>query len=67
MIKNSVDIWAFGPAFTRLVPPGYHNEVADEPMMDKTRRVYEGLSDVLEGLVDAARSTRRTSRRCWAS
>jgi xylose isomerase len=50
MIKNSVGIWAFGPAVTRFVPPGYHNEVADEPMADKTRRVCEGLSDVLEGL-----------------
>src|SRR5919107_1587056 len=50
MIKNSVGIWAFGPAVTRFVPPGYHNEVAGEPMMDKTRRVCEGLSDVLDGL-----------------
>ena len=50
VVKNSVGIWAFGPAVTRFVPPGYHNEVADEPMADKTRRVCEGLSDVLEGL-----------------
>jgi len=50
VIKNSVGIWAFGPAVTRFVPPGYHNEVADEPMADKTRRVCEGLSDVLDGL-----------------
>ncbi|MEJ7815029.1 MAG: xylose isomerase, partial [Rubrobacter sp.] len=50
MIKNSVGIWAFGPAVTRFVPPGYHNEVADEPMVEKTERVAGGLSDILEGL-----------------
>jgi L-rhamnose isomerase len=50
MIKNSVGIWAFGPAVTRFVPPGYHNEVADEPMVEKTERVAGGLSDLLEGL-----------------
>lgn len=50
MIKNSVGIWAFGPAVTRFVPPGYHSEVADEQMVKKTRRVAEGLSDVLDGL-----------------
>ena len=43
MIKNSVGIWAFGPAVTRFVPPGYHNEVADEPMVEKTERVASGL------------------------
>jgi xylose isomerase len=50
MIRNSVGIWAFGPAVTRFVPPGYHNEVADEGMVEKTRRVAEGLSDILDGL-----------------
>lgn len=50
LIKNSVGIWAFGPAVTRFVPPGYHHELANEPMADKTRRACEGLSDVLEGL-----------------
>ena len=49
-IKNSVGVWAFGPAVTRFVPPGYHYEVADEPMTHKTRRVCEGLSDLLDGL-----------------
>jgi xylose isomerase len=48
--RNSVGIWAFGPAVTRFVPPGYHPEAADEPMVDKTRRVAEGLSDLLDGL-----------------
>ena len=50
MIKNSVGIWAFGPAVTRFVPPGYHHEVADEPMVDKTERVAAGLNDLLDGL-----------------
>src|SRR5829696_1180734 len=50
MIKNSVGIWAFGPAVTRFVPPGYHNEVANEPMVEKTERVAGGLHDLLEGL-----------------
>jgi xylose isomerase len=48
--KNSVGVWAFGPAVTRFVPPGYHPEAADETMVDKTRRVAEGLSDLLDGL-----------------
>ena len=49
-IKNSVGIWAFGPAVTRFVPPGYHPEAADEPMTQKTRRVAEGLHEILDGL-----------------
>jgi hypothetical protein len=31
MIKNSVGVWAF-------VPPGYHHEVAQEPMVAKRRK-----------------------------
>src|SRR5918996_104266 len=50
MIKNSVGIWAFGPAVTRFVPPGYHNEVTNEPMVEKTERVAGGLHNILEGL-----------------
>jgi len=50
MIKNSVGVWAFGLAVTRFVPPGYHSEVIDEPMAEKTRRVCEGLHDILDGL-----------------
>jgi xylose isomerase len=49
-VKNSVGVWAFGPAVTRFVPPGYHHEVAHEDMVEKTRRVCEGLSDLLDGL-----------------
>jgi xylose isomerase len=48
--RNSVGVWAFGPAVTRFVPPGYHPEVANEPMTEKTKRVAEGLSDLLDGL-----------------
>src|SRR5215210_3206987 len=50
MIKNSVGVWAFGPAVTRFVPPGYHPEVAEEPMVEKTKRVADGLSELLDGL-----------------
>ena len=50
VIKNSVGIWAFGPAVTRFVPPGYHPEAANEPMTEKTRRVASALSDILDGL-----------------
>jgi xylose isomerase len=48
--RNSVGVWAFGPAVTRFVPPGYHPEAAAEPMIEKTRRVAEGLSALLDGL-----------------
>jgi xylose isomerase len=48
--RNSVGIWAFGPAVTRFVPPGYHPEAAHEPMVEKTRRVASALSDLLDGL-----------------
>jgi xylose isomerase len=49
-LRNSLGIWAFGPAVTRFVPPGYHHEVAGESMVDRTRRVADGLHDVLDGL-----------------
>ena len=49
-VKNSVGIWAFGPAATRFVPPGYHPEVANEDMVTRTRRVVAGLSDLVDGL-----------------
>ena len=32
------------------MPPGYHPEAAGETMVDRTRRVAEGLSDLLDGL-----------------
>src|SRR5215470_17027706 len=48
--KTSVGIWAFGPNVTRFVPPGYHPEVADEDMVTRTRRVVDGLADVIDGL-----------------
>jgi xylose isomerase len=48
--RNSVGIWAFGPNATRFVPPGYHPEVTDESMLDRTERVAEGLHDLLDGV-----------------
>ena len=50
LVRNSVGIWAFGPSATRFVPPGYHPEVTRETMTDRTRRVADGLHDLLDGL-----------------
>ncbi|MFI5273958.1 MAG: sugar phosphate isomerase/epimerase family protein [Ktedonobacterales bacterium] len=49
-VKNSVGIWAFGPNATRFVPPGYHPEVTHEDMVTRTRRVVDGLADLIDGL-----------------
>lgn len=49
-VKTSLGIWAFGPNVTRFVPPGYHPEAAHEDMVTKTRRVVDGLSDLIDGL-----------------
>ncbi len=49
-VKNSVGIWAFGPNVTRFVPPGYHPEVTHENMVARTRRVVDGLADLVDGL-----------------
>jgi xylose isomerase len=48
--RNSLGIWAFGPNVTRFVPPGYHPEAATESMVERTRRVTDGLCDVLDGV-----------------
>ncbi|MDO6354732.1 TIM barrel protein [Caloramator sp. CAR-1] len=48
-IKNSVGIWAFGPTATRFVPGGYHVEVINETMEEKTERVVNGLMDYIDG------------------
>lgn len=50
MIRNSVGIWAFGPSATRFVPPGYHPQVTNESMTERTSRVADGLHDLLDGL-----------------
>ncbi len=47
---NSVGIWAFGPSPTRFVPSGYHPEAALESMVEKTKRVADGLADLVDGL-----------------
>jgi xylose isomerase len=49
-VKNSVGIWAFGPNATRFVPPGYHPEVTNEDMVTRTKRVVDGLADLVDGL-----------------
>jgi len=49
-VKNSVGIWAFGPNATRFVPGGYHPETINEDMVARTRRVVDGLADLMDGL-----------------
>lgn len=48
-VKNSVGIWAFGPAATRFMPGGYHTEAVGESMVDRVQRVVEGLGDLVDG------------------
>ncbi len=49
-LKNSVGIWAFGPNATRFVPGGYHPETQGEAMIERTKRVVDGLGDWIDGL-----------------
>src|SRR5205085_5752361 len=49
-VKNSVGIWAVGPNATRFVPVGYHPETINEDMVTRTRRVVQGLADLVDGL-----------------
>src|SRR5437588_3269409 len=49
-VKNSVGIWAFGPNARRFVPVGYHPETINEDMATRTRRVVQGLADLVDGL-----------------
>ena len=49
-VKNSVGIWAFGPNATRFVPIGYHPETIHEDMVSRTKRVVDGLADLMDGL-----------------
>ena len=48
--KTSVGVWAFGSADTHFVSPGYHPKAATGSMVDKRKRVAEGLSALLDGL-----------------
>jgi len=48
-IKNSVGIWSFGLNVTRFVPDGYHLEVKDENMTDRTKRIIDGLGELVDG------------------
>jgi xylose isomerase len=49
-VKNSIGIWAFGPNVTRFVPIGYHPETINEDMVSRTKRVVDGLADLMDGL-----------------
>lgn len=48
-LKNSVGIWAFGPNATRFVPGGYHPETKAETMVERTKRVVDGLGEWIDG------------------
>ena len=50
-IKDSVGVWAFGPAVTRFVPPDYHHEVSGEDQVAAVRRTilhWEFIWDLAE-------------------
>jgi xylose isomerase len=49
-LKNSVGIWAFGPNVTRFLPEGYHPETKRESIIERTKRVVDGLGDLIDGL-----------------
>ncbi|MFC1946517.1 TIM barrel protein [Chloroflexota bacterium] len=48
-VKNSVGIWAFGGNATRFMPAGYHPDAVDEDMVEKTKRVVDGLGELVDG------------------
>jgi xylose isomerase len=47
-IKNSIGIWAFGPAATRFVPAGYHAEARGEDMVTRSSRVVEACGNFID-------------------
>lgn len=48
-VKNSVGIWAFGGNATRFMPTGYHPDAVVEDMVEKTKRVVDGLGELVDG------------------
>ena len=48
-VKNSVGIWAFGGNATRFMPAGYHPDMVEEDMVEKTKRVVDGLGELVDG------------------
>ena len=48
-VKNSVGIWAFGGNATRFMPAGYHPDTVEEDMVEKTKRVVNGLGELVDG------------------
>ncbi len=48
-VKNSVGIWAFSDMPTRFLSAGYHPEAKNEEMVERTKRVVEGLGDLVNG------------------
>ena len=48
-VKTSVGIWAFGPTATRFMPGGYHDEVVEETMEQRTERAARGVGALVDG------------------
>ena len=48
-VKNSVGIWAFGGNATRFMPAGYHPDMVEEDTVEKTKRVVDGLGELVDG------------------
>jgi len=48
-VKTSVGIWAFGPTATRFMPGGYHAEVVEETMEERTERAARGVGPLVDG------------------
>jgi len=48
-LKNSVGIWAFSDMPTRFLAAGYHPEAKGEEMVERTKRVVDGLGDLVDG------------------
>ncbi|MCS7239640.1 MAG: hypothetical protein NZ651_00060 [Candidatus Bipolaricaulota bacterium] len=43
-MRNSAEIWAFGPNGTRFMPGGYHPETQKESVVERAKRALDGLN-----------------------
>lgn len=48
-IKNSISISAFSPGLTKYHSKGYHPELQNETVVQRTERVVESLGDLVDG------------------
>lgn len=49
-LRTSIGVWAFGTNATRFLPSGYHPEVTNEAIVERTRRIADGLAGLLDGV-----------------